>query len=173
MSTSQSKQWKPLLFTASIVLIDQIVKLIITSLIKLNTIAVSWLGDFLWITHQRNSGGAFSFADSASPIIRILIFILIPLAVLALLAWSILFSKEYKPLERWMLAGIIGGGLGNIVDRIFRPQGVVDFISIKFYGLFGFERWPTFNIADSCIVVCGIILCCSLIFSNKNNRETE
>ncbi|HRV27879.1 MAG TPA: signal peptidase II, partial [Spirochaetia bacterium] len=111
--------------------------------------------------------------DSASPIIRILIFILIPLAVLALLAWSILFSKEYKPLERWMLAGIIGGGLGNIVDRIFRPQGVVDFISIKFYGLFGFERWPTFNIADSCIVVCGIILCCSLIFSNKNNRETE
>ncbi len=173
MSTSQTRHWKPLLLTAGIVLIDQLVKLIITSAVKLNSVALSWLGDFIWITHQRNSGGAFSFADSAHPVIRILLFIVLPLAVLLLLAWSVLFSKEYKPIERWMLAGIIGGGLGNIIDRIFRPQGVVDFISVKFFGLFGLERWPTFNIADSCIVVCGIILGFSIIFSNKNKRETN
>ena len=39
--------------------------------------------------------------------------------------------------------GIVGGGLGNLVDRFFRKEGVVDFIDVKFYGLFGLERWPT------------------------------
>ena len=173
MGTSQIKHWKPFLLTAGIIFVDQLVKLAITLSVKLNSIAVSWLGDFIWITHQRNSGGAFSFANSVSPGIRIVIFIVLPLAVLALIAWSVLVFKEYKPVERWMLAGIIGGGLGNIIDRIFRPLGVVDFISIKFFGLFGLERWPTFNIADSCIVVCGIILCLSIIFFNKIKHETK
>ena len=59
--------------------------------------------------------------------------------------------------------GIVGGGLGNLVDRFFRKEGVVDFIDVKFYGLFGLERWPTFNVADSAVVVCGILLIISFI----------
>ena len=50
------------------------------------------------------------------------------------------------------MAGIIGGGLGNLIDRIVRPDGVVDFITVKFYGIFGYDRWPTFNIADASVV---------------------
>ena len=56
------------------------------------------------------------------------------------------------------VCGIVGGGIGNLIDRFFRPEGVVDFIDVKFYGLFGMERWPTFNVADSAVVVCGILL---------------
>ena len=62
-----------------------------------------------------------------------------------------------------MVVGIIGGGIGNLIDRIFRAEGVVDFIDVKFYGLFGMERWPTFNVADSAVVVCGILLIVSFI----------
>jgi len=69
------------------------------------------------------------------------------------------------------VAGIIGGGLGNLIDRIFRPQGVVDFISVNFYGFLGFSRWPTFNIADSSVVVCGILLFLSVAFPKTRKKE--
>ena len=73
--------------------------------------------------------------------------------------------------------GIVGGGLGNLIDRFFRAEGVVDFIDVKFYGLFGLERWPTFNVADSAVVVCGLILVISFIVTSvkesKNNENAE
>ena len=62
---------------------------------------------------------------------------------------------------------------GNIIDRIFRPQGVVDFIDVKFFGIFGLERWPTFNVADASIVVCGIILIVSFFLTIRNVEETK
>jgi signal peptidase II len=69
--------------------------------------------------------------------------------------------------------GILGGGLGNLADRIFRPAGVVDFIDVKFFGIFGFERWPTFNIADSAIVVCGILLLFTMLFQKAGTKGVQ
>ena len=85
--------------------------------------------------------------------------------------WYYLNSNDFTRLQRWAVAGILGGGIGNIIDRIFRPDGVVDFISVKFYGLLGFERWPTFNLADSSVVVCCILLLVSIIAGSVKNRE--
>jgi signal peptidase II len=73
-------------------------------------------------------------------------------------------------LQRWVLCGIVGGGIGNVIDRIFRPEGVVDFVSVKFYGLFGLERWPTFNVADSSVVVCAILLVVSTIVIDSRRK---
>ena len=68
-------------------------------------------------------------------------------------------------------------GFGNIFDRIFRPEGVVDFIDVKFYGLFGMERFPTFNVADSFVMVCAILLVISVISQvakeEKKNKSEE
>ena len=76
--------------------------------------------------------------------------------------------------------GIAGGGLGNLIDRFFRAEGVVDFIDIKFFGLFGLERWPTFNVADSAVVICGILLVISFIvisitdeMKNRKSKSSE
>ena len=66
--------------------------------------------------------------------------------------------------------GIVGGGFGNLIDRCFRTEGVVDFIDVKFYGIFGMERWPTFNIADAAVVVCGILLIISFLLPFKKNK---
>jgi signal peptidase II len=52
----------------------------------------------------------------------------------------------------------VGGGIGNLIDRILRPQGVVDFISVNMYGFLGMERFATFNIADSAITIGEILL---------------
>lgn len=86
-----------------------------------------------------------------------------PLAVIALVMVVYFRNKSWTKLQCWAIMGIVGGGLGNLVDRFFRKEGVVDFIDVKFYGLFGLERWPTFNVADSAVVVCGILLIISFI----------
>ena len=88
--------------------------------------------------------------------------------------FSVFKNKDFNQVQNWAIMGIVGGGLGNIIDRIFRSKGVVDFIDVKFYGLFGLQRWPTFNVADAVVVVCGIMLFASFVISNKNNKtETE
>jgi signal peptidase II len=89
--------------------------------------------------------------------------------VLVFLLWYYFKSADFNGLQRWAVAGIIGGGVGNIIDRIFRPDGVVDFVSIKFFGIFGLERWPTFNIADASVVICCLVLLLS--FVQSDNRE--
>ncbi|HOX92234.1 MAG TPA: signal peptidase II, partial [Spirochaetales bacterium] len=80
-------------------------------------------------------------------------------------------AGDQPALQGAELAGIIGGGMGNILDRIFRADGVVDFLSVKFYGLFGLERWPTFNVADATVVVCGILLAASTLFPKLFTRK--
>ena len=59
-----------------------------------------------------------------------------------------------------------------MTDRVFRPLGVVDFISVKFYGFLGFDYWPTFNISDSLVVI-GVIgmLIAFTINSIKQKKE--
>ena len=159
--------WQPLILSGVIIALDQITKYLVTLLIKPNTIAVRLFNNLLWIVHQRNTGVAFSLGYSAPVFLRVVLFIVFPLVILTILGASIMKSKDYTILQRWAIAGIIGGGCGNIVDRIFRAEGVVDFISVRFFGIFGLERWPTFNVADSSVVVCGIILFVSILFMNS------
>ena len=159
---------RPLLLTGTIVLLDQITKLIIVRTIPLNTIGVSLGGDFFRIIHVRNLGAAFSIGDSLVPFLRVIIMIIVPVIVIIAVIVFLVRSEELSTLQRWLLAGIAGGGIGNVFfDRIFRPLGVVDFLDFKFYGLFGMERWPTFNIADMSTVICGILLMGILLFSKN------
>lgn len=81
------------------------------------------------------------------------------------------FKSEFTRLQRWFLGGIIGGGISNLLDRFFRTEGVVDFIDVKFFGLFGLERWPTFNVADSAIVVCCIGLFIAIAIREQKERR--
>ena len=56
-------------------------------------------------------------------------------------------------------------------SRLFRfDQGVVDFISVKFYGIFGMDRWPTFNLSDSFVVVFVILFAISVIFTRETRK---
>jgi len=162
----------PLLLAGIIILIDQVSKAIIAVNWPIGTmIADVFNNDFLHIYHVRNKVIAFSLGYGIPEPIRPVVFIVLPLAVLGVLLWYYLRSADFTRLQRWATAGIIGGGVGNIIDRIFRPEGVVDFISVKFYGLFGFERWPTFNVADSSVVVCCLLLFATIIVSPKKPKE--
>ena len=96
-----------------------------------------------------------------------------PLLVVIIVVRVYFRNKDFTRLQCWAIMGIVGGGLGNIIDRIFRSEGVVDFIDVKFYGLFGLERWPTFNVADAAVVVCGVLLFASFIFNEKKKKNTQ
>jgi len=162
----------PLLLTGIIILVDQCTKAFIAAKWAINTMITDvFNNELLQIWHVRNKVIAFSLGKSIPDTIKPVMFIVLPLLVLGILVWYYLNSNDFTRLQRWAVAGILGGGIGNIIDRIFRSDGVVDFISVKFYGLFGFERWPTFNLADSSVVVCCILLLVSIIAGSVKNRE--
>ncbi len=154
-----------------IILIDQITKILVVKYMQPYAIFTSFFGDFLNLTLVYNMGAAFSMGAGFASISRLFFLILLPLIFLIVLIVFYFKETTYTKAQRWFMCGILGGGFGNIIDRIFRADGVVDFIDIKFYGLFGMERWPTFNIADSAITCCGVALAISVIIQVINEKK--
>ncbi len=165
---------QPLILTAVILALDQVTKAVIVANVErleYGGPVIEVFGSFLRIIHVRNLGIAFSIGRDLDPGLRRVLFIVLPALVIGGLVVYYFRSDEFTPLQRWSIAGIIAGGLGNIVDRVFRPAGVVDFVDVRFYGLFGLERWPTFNVADASVVVCGILLMVSVLFEREHQGE--
>jgi signal peptidase II len=169
----RQKRYLPILLTIVIILLDQLTKAAIVHAIPMNHIGSSLFGGLLRIVHVRNHGIAFSMGGTFSANLRSVLFIAFPIVVLGALVVYYVRSRELTGLERWAIAGILGGGVGNLIDRVFRPKGVVDFIDVKFFGIFGLERWPTFNVADSSVVVCGIILIIGFLIEERRSHEQE
>lgn len=103
------------------------------------------LGDIIKITYIRNPNSVFGL-NIGGPIISTI------LTVIAFIFVIYLFIIAKKPLFLTSISFIIGGALGNLMDRVFYME-VVDFIEIGV----GKFRWPTFNVADSFVTI-GIIL---------------
>jgi signal peptidase II len=169
----------PFSLTGLIILADQLVKAFIVKNWPNEGMFIAdvFHNDFLWIIHVRNKAIAFSLGSNLPDVVRPTLFIILPLLVLGFLVWYYIRSNDFTRLQRWAVAGIIGGGLGNLIDRILRPAGVVDFISVKFLGLKGipllnWDRWPTFNIADASVVICGLMLLVSILVSPKRPSGT-
>jgi signal peptidase II len=161
----------PFALSAAIIVVDQVSKALVVAEVRPDSISFRAFGDFFWLVRQQNLGMAFSLLDGLPPLARGLVLIVLPLALVAAVLVFYFKSSEPTTLQRWVLCGIAGGGIGNVLDRIFRPDGVVDFISVKFYGLFGYERWPTFNVADASVVVCAILLVISTIVVDARRKR--
>ena len=167
----EKRYLKPFILTALVIIVDQATKAFIAIKwpIQGTLIKDVFNNGFLQIYHVRNKAIAFSLGDNIPDGLRQILFVIAPIAVLGFLVWYYFHTVEFSHLQRWAVAGIIGGGTSNIIDRIFRKDGVVDFISVKLYGLFGMERWPTFNAADSSVVICCLLLLATMI---KPEKET-
>ena len=168
----EAKRFLPFILTVALVAVDQFSKFLVMKYIPLNTIGARLFGDFLIICHVRNTGVAFSLGADSSLFIRVLLFIVLPLALMCFMCYMIASKKNLLTnTQKWLVAGIAGGGFGTLVDRIFRfDEGVVDFISVKFYGIFGMERWPTFNLSDSFVVIFVILFAVSVIFTKEKKK---
>jgi len=169
----------PFILTAVVLLLDQATKIFIVANWPIlpghhgRYIMDVFSNDLLILFHVRNPAIAFSIGYGLPQPWRFILFIIVPIIVLILLTWYYFHTTEFSRLQRWAIAGIIGGGIGNIGDRIFRPDGVVDFVSVKFFGIFGLERWPTFNVADASVVVCCFILLFTMLRPQKKSPEND
>ena len=175
MNDTVKERLLPFSLTALVIIFDQIVKAVIVANWPKEGSFISdvFNNDFLVFYHVRNKAIAFSIGENIPDPFRLVFFIIFPILVLVFLTWYCVKAADFHKLQRWVIAGIIGGGIGNIIDRIFRKDGVVDFISVKFYGLFGMQRWPTFNVADASVVICCIILLITMLIPEKKKEENE
>ena len=160
----------PLTLSAGIVLLDQITKIIVLRTIPRGG-GVRVIDDFFRVIDVQNPAIAFSIGHGIEAGARHTLFMLLPLALLFL--YYIFTRDPMTRFQMWCFGALVGGGLGNYVDRIFRPQGVVDFLDFKFYGIFGLDRWPTFNVADMTVVIAGILLFISFLIPVKPRGDAQ
>jgi len=148
MPTFSRKTWILLPVFASAVLIDRLTK---SWIIDRFSYGERWvvIPDFFNLTHVRNPGGAFSFLATASEDLRQAFFLGTGvLAIVLLLA----FFRRLEPgawISATAIGAVLGGAVGNLTDRVLYGE-VIDFLDFR---LFGGYVWPTFNMADSWIVV--------------------
>ena len=149
------------LFSAGVVALDQYTKYLTVAHIA-QYADVPFIPGFLGFTFVKNTGAAFSSFEGQQWLFA-LIFAVFTAAIL----WEY-FKKPmpFTTLERFCIAAIYGGGLGNMIDRV-RLGYVVDMIETKFMD------FPVFNVAD-CFITCGCIaMLVSLIFFNRHFWKEE
>ena len=149
------------LFAAGIVAVDQFTKYLTVANIALGQ-DVPFIPGFLGFTYLQNTGAAFSSFEGQQWLFAV---------IFALFTIGIIYefrkdTMKFTKFERWLIAAIYAGGVGNMIDR-FRFGYVVDMIQTDFMD------FPVFNVADS-FITCGcILLIAHLFLFNKEFWKEE
>jgi len=156
----QKRNMLTLIIVFAVVTLDQITKYLVTQFIPLHT-EVGFIPWFINLTHVENEGASFGmFSDS-----RWVFMLLSAVAIIGIIIFLLLNKKRHTLLTIG-LAFILGGGIGNMIDRIFRYT-VVDFFE------FTFVEFAIFNVADMFITFGAIILGVYLIFYDRTFNASK
>jgi len=151
-----------IILTIVFLMIDIVSKVIVSSLMDVHD-SIKIIDNFFYITYVRNTGAAWSIFSDKTWLI-----IIISLIIIGIVVFYIYKNKPKMKLEKIGYSLILGGAVGNFLDRIIYGY-VVDFLDFYIFGY----NYPIFNLADSFIFV-GVILiiiytwCCE--DGNKSNR---
>lgn len=150
-----------------IVVLDQVTKLWIDSSMQLYQ-SEEIISGFFSLTYVRNTGAAFGFLAQTPEWFRQPFFF--ATTGIALIVLGIFFRRldETEWLARLSITSILGGAIGNLIDRI-RFGYVIDFLDVYWQGY----HWPAFNVADSCITVGVIGLLWSSLVSNPSSNTSS
>ena len=141
-----------------LLLIDQISKILVIKFLDINS-GIELIKNFFYLTYTHNTGAAFSILTGQR-----LLLILIAVIILILIFNYIKKNKVEGKIEKIAFSLILGGALGNLIDRIIRGF-VVDFLDFKIFGY----NFPVFNLADTFIVV-GVLL---LFITTLTRKEVK
>jgi signal peptidase II len=179
-STANKYLFRLSLISVVIFVLDQITKqLALNRLAALDKHRV--FGDFLQFTLVFNEGGAFSTRLGPT--------LFYAVASLLVMTFVIAFLYRESGKNRLLdlaLALVVGGALGNLIDRV-RFGSVVDFVDfdfpdihiapvkLLFWNFPGYEltRWPVFNIADSAVTVGMVMIAIVLLFGSKKRQDAD
>ena len=140
------------------IIIDQVSKLIVINTLS-KTKSVEVIKSFFYLTYTNNKGAAFSILTG-----RRILLILVALIVIGVLIYYVRKNKIEGKVNKIALSLVIGGSIGNLIDRILRGA-VVDFLDFKIFGY----NYPIFNLADTFIVLGVFLLLISMFRKDKNN----
>ena len=141
--------------------LDQMSKIIVVRTMALHQ-SIPLLGDVFRLTYIHNAGAAFGL-KLGGPMVHTVVAV----AALGVLGWLFLSLPQAARLQRTALAMVLGGALGNIIDRI-RLDYVIDFFDV---GVSEAWRWPVFNVADSFVTVGVLFLAVS--WSRQQTPDTQ
>lgn len=153
---------QPLLWTALVLVLDFCTKRLVLANTDALRAKVSVIGDLVRFIYVRNSGSAMGLF----PVGRVAL-VGVSLATTAVLVFLFLRTSSQLVWRRTALALILGGALGNLIDRIFYDGMVVDFIDLGI----GIHRFYTFNVADMGVTIGGVILFVCLLFDGRDRHE--
>ena len=139
-----------------VIVADYFTKMLAVNVFKVNEITI--IKDILYFTYVENRGAAFGMLQNHR-----WIFITVTTVVIALIILYVLIKKPKRKIELTALSLICGGGIGNMIDRIFLSY-VVDFIDVRII------NFPVFNVADCAVVIgCGLLILYLLFIEGKEN----
>jgi signal peptidase II len=151
-----------LLLAAAIIILDIWTKALVLARIDLHE-AIPVIPHFFQLVHVRNTGAAFGIGANASSRI---VPLLLNLGAIAVFCVVVVYALRSAVSDRLLQTGlhlILGGAIGNLLDR-FRFGYVVDFLDVYV----GLKHWPAFNVADSAICI-GI----ALLFLDMRKKPSE
>lgn len=142
-----------------IIILDQLIKGLIISKLYNNTIVL--IPKILNLTYVENTGAAFGIGSSSTAM-----FIIVNAIIIGLIIYFIHSKKgEISKITLFALHLILAGGIGNLIDRIFKGF-VVDYIDIN-----PIFKFPVFNLADICITIGYTIIVIYLITNIIEERR--
>lgn len=157
-----------LLLTTTVVVLDVLTKRWAVAVLRPLT-SMELIPGFLDLNYAENSGIAFGLFDRSDSALKPLL--LIALASVAILV--VLFSMSRTPhdnqLLHFALAILLGGIVGNFVDRLTAGT-VVDFVDLHWREAY---HWPTFNLADAAITCSVLVIVFETLFGARNPAATE
>lgn len=145
-----------------IILLDQWTKYLILKTMELGQ-SIVVIEDFLYITSHRNQGAAWGILQG-----QMWFFYIITVIVIIGLVYYMQKYAKGKILASLALALMLGGAIGNFIDRVYRKE-VVDFIDVY---IFGYD-FPIFNVADSSLVVGVILLMIWMIIEERIAKKEK
>ncbi|EGL82200.1 Lipoprotein signal peptidase [Caldalkalibacillus thermarum TA2.A1] len=152
-------------FIALVVLaVDQVTKWLVVHYMDIGQ-SIPLIEDVFYLTSHRNPGAAFGILPNQR-----LFFIVMTTVVIIGLIYYLLKVKDQKKLLSLSLALILGGALGNFIDRLLTGE-VVDFLDVKItIGTF-FYDYPIFNVADSALVIGVALMLIDTLRETKQNKN--
>ena len=141
------------------IIIDQVSKIIVVNNLT-NNKSIEVIKSFFYLTYTNNKGAAFSILTG-----RRILLILVALIVIGVLIYYVRKNKIEGKVNKIALSLVIGGSIGNLIDRILRGA-VIDFIDIKIFGY----NFPIFNLADTFIVI-GVFLLIIEMFRKEHRND--
>ncbi|MGM7701096.1 signal peptidase II [Pseudalkalibacillus sp. Hm43] len=144
-----------------VLIIDQVTKWVVVTRMELGQ-QVTLIEDFFYLHSHRNRGAAFGILQG-----QMWLFIIVTIVVIIAVIYYLHTEAKGNVLLSTSLALILGGAIGNFIDRLFRGE-VVDFLD--FY-IFTYD-FPIFNIADSALVIGVGLIAIAFLFESRTSKET-